>query len=397
MASEGRPAGTFGPRLVSFCRRLRALGLPIGLGEELDLANATSHIEALDRQDFRLACMVTLVKRPEDLARFEATFEEYWGSAGGGATPPPTSSAEAPPAPPPRYPGVLPLPWGSPGEVTKATAATPWIFRYSPEAPPRGGGIPALPHRQLEPMRRLARRFRRHMATLQGRRHRSGRRGQVDFPRTFRASLRSGGEVLALRRRRRRLQRARLVILWDVSGSMEDHAPLLFALVHALLRAIPSARAFAFSTDVEPLSALLRGRGYREALATASPRLAQAKGGTRIGRCLAEFHRRHGHLIDRRTTVMVMSDGWDLGDLDLLRGEMAELHRRSQTLMWVNPYCDGPGFVPAVAGMRAAQPYVDILIPPGALVERSTYEVYFGRTIGRPEGRFHRGSPGALS
>ncbi|MFQ5907524.1 MAG: VWA domain-containing protein [Thermoplasmata archaeon] len=380
--------GGLSRRLAGFFGLLRARGMPVGLGEELDLARALDHVNRLRRREFYLACRTTLVKRAEDFPVFENAFEEYWSRSGMPGVLP--GESRAPPARPPvpQQPGSVEEAWSTQrGRVRAGRDRVPWsvdrlrLLVYSPEAPPGPRDLEMPSRRELDTMKRLARRFRRWAATVEGRRRVASRRGAVDFPRTARASLRSGGEWLAVRRHRRKLQRTRLVVLWDVSGSMEGHGPLLLGIVYALLRAIPSARLYAFSTELWPLTAVLRGRPYREAVRYVSEKLAHAGGGTQIGRCLAEFQRHHGSTVDGRTVVLILSDGWDVGSLHLLEDQMASLRRRAFLLLWMNPYAERPDFRAEVAGMRQALPHVDLLVPPTALARRDQYARYFGRPV----------------
>ncbi|MEE9593324.1 MAG: VWA domain-containing protein, partial [Thermoplasmata archaeon] len=120
---------------------------------------------------------------------------------------------------------------------------------------------------------------------------------------------------------------------------------------------------------------------YRQAVHYVSEKLDRAGGGTQIGRCLADFQRHHGSTVDGRTVVLILSDGWDVGSLDLLEDQMASLRRRAFLLLWMNPYAERPDFHAEVAGMRRALPHVDLLIPPTALTRRDQHARYFGRPV----------------
>ncbi|MFQ6012066.1 MAG: VWA domain-containing protein [Thermoplasmata archaeon] len=387
--------GRLSLRLAGFFDLLRTRGLPVGLGEELDLARALEHVDQLRRQEFYLACRTILVKRAEDMPAFEEAFGEYWSRYGSlpGASPPRREGPSSrPPVSPP--PDNVREAWGTHrGRVQAGRRRVAWsidrlhLLVYSPDAPPGPRHLEMPRRSQLDTMKRLARRFRRWAATVEGRRRVASRRGAVDFARTARASLRFGGEWLAVRRHRRMLQRTRLVVLWDVSGSMEGHGPLLLGIMYALLRAIPSTQLFAFSTELWPLTMVLRGRPYREAFRLVAEKLVRAGGGTQTGRCLADFQRHHGSTVDRRTVVLILSDGWDVGNLDLLEDQLASLRRRAFLLLWMNPYAERPDFQPEVAGMKRARPYVDLLFPPTALARRDHYTRYFGRPFVALHGR----------
>ncbi len=338
----------------------------MGTGEILDAAEALGHIERLSREDFRMACRSTLVKRWEDLSVFDEAFEEFWRAEASLEE----SREEAEGSPAMSQPKDVPMPWGRAGEARPEAIALPIPFRYSPEGTPRDSSLGAVQRRRLEAMRRVARSFRRWAATREGRRFERRHGGEVDFPRTVRGSLRFGGEWVDLRRRGRRRSRTHLVVLWDISGSMEEYGPFLFPITHSLVRAIPSARVLAFSTQVVDLTPAFTGRPYPEALRRVSGGLQGSRGGTRIGKCLQDFNKRYGGLVDRRTVVMILSDGWDLGELEVLDHELRVLHRRCHRLVWVNPHSEASDYRPEVAGMRTALPYVDLLIPPSALARR---------------------------
>jgi uncharacterized protein with von Willebrand factor type A (vWA) domain len=349
------------------------------MSEELDLAQGLNHVNVLNREDFRLACMVTLVKRREHLDAFEEAFEEYWSAIAWSPWPRDEKLQSLEPIPHPA--GDIRRALGGPtsdtGEDVDQREERVRIVTYSPDAPAGRREMTLVDRHQLEAMRRLARGFRRWSATLEGRRFVGSERGEMDFLRTARASLRFGGEWLVVRRRRRKLQRVRLLILWDVSGSMEGHGPLLLALIHSLLRAVPSAEVFAFSTDLRHVTSAIRGRPYRSVLRDISRTLSLARGGTRIGRCLEQFSSGYGGLVDDKTVVLILSDGWDVGDLDLLEKEMRSLRRACRLLVWVNPYADRPGFKPETAGMMRAMPHVDLLVPPTAFLRREEFRRHF--------------------
>ena len=180
----------------------------------------------------------------------------------------------------------------------------------------------------------------------------------------MRQSLRHGGEWVELRRERPRTTRALLVVLWDISGSMREHESRMFALVHALESVSRSARVFAFSTRVEEITSEVRRYGYRRAAAAVGRRIERADGGTRIGRSLREFAERYGPILGRRTTLVILSDGWDLGEAESVGAALEPLARRTHRIVWVTPYTRRPGFEPRVGALRAALAHVDELLGP---------------------------------
>jgi len=228
-----------------------------------------------------------------------------------------------------------------------------------------GHPLEPLPAVELRRLRAGARRFRRSVATLPGRHWKRSATGPIDLRRTARRGLRTGGEWVELTRRERAPRRADLVVLWDVSGSMREHTSRLFALVHALHRVIRRSRVFAFGHNIEEVSALFQGQPYLRALPEVDARLAGAGGGTQIAYCVGEFRRHWGAILRPTTTVVIVSDGWDLGDPTGLARELERLQREARRVVWVNPYAADRGFVPATAALKAALPFLDLLTSPG--------------------------------
>ena len=356
-------ATSFLPRLAGFVAFLRLRGLPVGIGAELDCARALGRISLLDRNAFLQACKVTLAKSPGDVTRLEEAFDVYWNLYIPAAESETPLAVAAPPSPPPdgvasaaKAPTALRMMVDREGIVR--------VGMYSPDAPSLGHALTPQDRKRLLAVRAGVRRFRRHTATLPGRRLVAARRGAIDFSATARHSLRQGGEWVEFRFRRRKRLRAELVVLWDVSGSMRDHEASLFALVYTLHRAVRRTRVFAFGTRLEEVTDRLRGRTYAGAAEAMSQSLGSMGGGTRIGPCLEDFLRRHGLLLHPWTTLVVLSDGWDLGDTVRLGRALERLHRLCHLVVWVNPYADEPRFEPATAGMKEALPHVDLLLGP---------------------------------
>ena len=356
------PARRLLPRLAGFFALLRSRDVAVGVGAELDLTEALTCIPLLDRISFLDASRTTLAKSTLDLQRLDAAFEEYWSSSSVPSDPAATRSAAPTTRPPPdgvatsTYPDSSGVP-GQPIDVVR-------FGLYSPDAPSAVHVVAMLDRKRRAAIGAGARRFRRQAATLPGRRYERAHRGRIDYLSTARASLRHGGEWAQVRFHRKKRQRAEIVILWDVSGSMREHDGDLFALAYALQRSVRRCRVFGFSTQLQDLTIAIRGRSYARACAAIAHLLRSTGGGTRIGRCLADFVDRHADLVHPRTTLIVMSDGWDLGETAALGRVLERLHRRCHMLVWVNPYADDPRFEPETAGMQEALPHVDLFLAP---------------------------------
>jgi uncharacterized protein with von Willebrand factor type A (vWA) domain len=189
------------------------------------------------------------------------------------------------------------------------------------------------------------------------------RREIHDLRATVRMSLRHGGELLERRYREPAQRPRRLVLVCDVSGSMAPYARMLLQYMQASVTARARVEAFVFGTRLTRVTRELAGRDPDRALARAAEHVADWSGGTRIGAALAELNREHGRRIGRGAIIVVLSDGWDRGDPDVLAEEMARLRRCAYRVLWLNPLAADPRYEPLTRGMQAALPHVDHLLP----------------------------------
>jgi len=196
------------------------------------------------------------------------------------------------------------------------------------------------------------------------RRRRRARRGEhLDLRRTLRSSLRTGGEPMTLARRRRRTRRRRLVLLCDISGSMEPYARAYLHLLTSAVAAGGRAEAFVFATRLTRLTRALGGRDPDAAIRRAAEAAPDWSSGTRIGEALRTFNDRYGRRgMARGAVVVILSDGWERADPALLGREMGRLRRLAHRIVWVNPRLSATGFAPQTAGMAAALPHCDALV-----------------------------------
>jgi hypothetical protein len=194
---------------------------------------------------------------------------------------------------------------------------------------------------------------------------RRGRR--IDVRSTLRASWRTGGEPFELRRSGHRLEPRPLVLVADVSGSMAPYALMLLAYMQATVTGRRRVEAFAFATRLTRITHELRGRDPEAALRRADAALRDARGGTRIGEAVGGLNREYGRLIGRGSVVILLSDGWDRGDPELLGLELARLRRCARALIWLNPLAADPRWEPLTRGMVAASPHLDRILPGNSL------------------------------
>jgi hypothetical protein len=342
--------------VVTFGRVLREAGLEVGPGRVADAFRGLGSVDVGRRDDVYWTLRQTLASCREDLEPFDRAFASWFDGVGVEAPPRPRAPEAAPPGSSRRARQTA----GSEG-ADGETDSRGW----SREEVLRRKDLGQVADEELDEVRRLVERIaidRPQRRTRRLRRHHSGR--SLDMRGLVRASLATGGDPLQRVYRRRTTVPRKLVVLCDVSGSMEPYARALLLFVHVLVRAGRGVEAFAFGTRLTRLTPDLRGREAEEALRLASERVVDWAGGTRIGASLKRFNDEWGRrALSRGAIVVVLSDGWEREDADLVGREMARLARAAYAVVWVNPLKGDPGYQPLAGGMRAALPHVDRFLP----------------------------------
>jgi uncharacterized protein with von Willebrand factor type A (vWA) domain len=366
--SEGEPGdGTPTARLASFGEALRQAGLAATPGHLVDAGRCLAAVDLADPADVFHALSAVYVRRPEDRAPFARVFGVYWGlvppeasedlPAGGGGR---GAVGEA------RESLIAPEGTGDETERGRETVAG----RRSPRAAGseerlRGRDFTGFDEEELEAARRLLARLVPKLATRPSRRYRADPRGSaVDLRRTLRAGVARGGEALRPARRRRRLRRLKLVLLCDVSGSMDPYSRFLIEFLYGLGRRRTGVETFVFGMRLHHVTAYLRGKSVAEGLDAVARQVRDWGGGTDIGGSLRTFNRAHARAaLGSKTVVIVVSDGWERGDPARLADEMRALKAHAHRVIWLNPLLANPGYAPLTRGMQAALPYIDHFLP----------------------------------
>jgi len=227
----------------------------------------------------------------------------------------------------------------------------------------------------------LAARLARTMRARLVRREQVRRRGRrLDLRRTIHRNVSHGGTPIDLAWRRRKIKPMRLVVLLDASGSMNLYTAFFVRFLHGVVDAFREAEAFVFHTRLAHVSASLRDRDVARAVDRLGLMAQGIGGGTRIGDSLATFNRWHARrLVNSRTAVMIVSDGYDTGEPERLGAEMRRLRRRCRRIIWLNPLIGWRDYSPQARGMQAALPYVDLFAPAHNLESLAALEPYFAR------------------
>lgn len=345
-----------GARLaVAFGRVLREAGVQVPGGAVATYATALDVVGLEQRSAAYWAGRATLLRAPEDVPTYDAVFEAFFG---GGNEPLDVAHAVA------RVPVTLVVDDGDEGEGHEgAEAPGPTItLRFSRAEVLRHQDLATCTPEELAEAFRLMAAVRLGGAARRSRRLRPGssRRGRHDLRRTVRSTVRAGGEAVLPERREATTRPRRVVLLVDVSGSMEPYARGLLRFAHSAVVGRRQVEAFAIGTRLTRVTRELSSRDPDAALAAATTSVQDWAGGTRLGEGIAEFADRWGvRGMARGAVVVILSDGWERDDPTVLAEALARLQRVAHRLVWVNPLKASPGYAPLAAGMAAALPYVD--------------------------------------
>lgn len=337
--------------LLGFTEALRLAGVRVTPDRAQGYVEAVALVGLDDRRATYAAGRATLCGRPDDLHRYDEVFAAWFGEL---ADPAPVSAARSR-----QRRGELALGEeagtgeGEGEQVARASASDAEVLRHRDVAgldPGERARLAALfgGLRVRPPLRRTPRAEAWH-------------RGRVDGQRTLRASLRQAGEPARIAWRRRGRRPRRVVLLLDVSGSMSGYAEALLRLAHRVVQGSPRAEVFTAGTRLTRVTEALRLRDPDRALVAAGEAVPDWAGGTRLGETLRAFLRRRRDLA-RGAVVVVVSDGWERGDVSVLADQTAALHRLAHRVIWVNPHRGKAGYEPVQRGIQAVLPHVDDLL-----------------------------------
>ena len=350
--ADGAPTAA----LVQFVRQLRQAGVAAPVGRTVVFAEAVAAVGGTDERAVYWAGRATLVSRPEDIAAYDQVFAHYW--RGAVVTPALARVEKVTVLMDDVADGDDPAPEGESEPLDGPTLTV----RFSAHEVLRHKDFAACSPAELAEAQRLMADLRLAGALRRSRRSRPSRRhrGRPDLRRTVRAALRAGGEPVERRHLEPSRRPRRVVLLCDVSGSMEPYSRALLRFAHAAVVGRARVEAFALGTRLTRLTRELSSRDPDEALRRAGLVVADWSGGTRLGVGLRRFNDEWGvRGMARGAVVVILSDGWDRGDPDELAEQMARLQRVAHRVIWVNPLKASPGYEPLARGMAAALPHVD--------------------------------------
>jgi uncharacterized protein with von Willebrand factor type A (vWA) domain len=349
--------------IVQFCRFVRENGVGAGTRQTIECLEAAGAVAGADRNTFRFAWRAILCSSEDEWVFFEELFSAFWGESD------PVPGTQS------RKPNRRRL--TSPGREGNAAAQT--ASGYGNGSALEGEGerktysgasaverlkkvdFSQMTQADLEELERVATRLLRRMSYRVARRLRVRKcRETIDLRRTIRKNVSRGGELVDLCYKGPKKEQPKLVILLDVSDSMNPYSFFLLKFAYVLGKQSKDVKTYIFNTVLVEITGLLRARQISNALQMLSETTMGWSGGTKIGGSLREFNSRYAALLSRQTVFIMLSDGWDTGEPEELAAEMKKVRSRVAKLIWLNPLLGLDDYQPVTRGMSAALPFIDV-------------------------------------
>lgn len=366
--------GSLTANSLHFIRMLRELGLPVGTGRAAEFLEALHLIDISSRRDVYFAAQALLLRDVENLGPFDRAFELFWSRRHAPAGPSLSLRSSRRRADG-KEDGDHPQGDGGgradSSEKGDDQAQPDWLVsgRYSPVEILRQVDFGELNQEDMDQIDAAIRALPVMAGLKASRRYHAGKGRRLDLRAVLRSGTRHGGEWMKPSYLARRRKQRKLLVFLDVSGSMRPYSERYLQLCFALIRRRPSkVEIFAVGTRLTRLTQSLRGGDHPSAIERASREISDWGGGTRLGKNLRRFHQEWSALAMGSGPISILiSDGWDRGDIGLLEAEIARLSRLSHRLWWLNPLMDSPGYLLSTRALVSAAPHVDAFLPAGNL------------------------------
>jgi uncharacterized protein with von Willebrand factor type A (vWA) domain len=356
--------------MLLFGRLLRAVGIKITPTQILDLVAGLDYVDIGRRADFKNTARTILVNHHEHIPLFDRAFDLFWQARDKNTLLEMdlgTLLRKKPEAE--KTPELVPQKeqeeQNESSEEESDEPVIDTVYTYSAREVLRHKDFAELDPEELQEIKRLMQNMHWRLERRRTRRKTPAPHGKhIDMRRTFRQNLRYGGHPIKLTWRQRKLKRRPLVLICDISGSMERYARVLLKFVYAISNGLDHVEAFVFSTRLTRITRELRNKNIDTALDQVTASIQDWAGGTRIGDALKTFNYQWGRrVLGQGAIVMIISDGWDRGDIDLLGTEMNRLQLSCQRLIWLNPLLGSASYEPLTRGIQTALPYTDDFLP----------------------------------
>ncbi len=351
-------------QVVRFSRILHDGGIPVNSSNLIGLCQSFNYIDISNKDDFYAASRANLISNANELDIFDRYFRQFWEQkltieeqdfdVHDGDSKEDGNDSKSDPL----FTGLDEPEEGKSSDDSSAAS-------YSPEEILMKRDLGAMSEKEIEQARLLIAPLISLFAEHQNRRYQRDKRGQVlDFRRMLRNNAMQGKDGVILAYRKKRIKKTRLMLLCDVSGSMQTYSKFIIQFIYALNRELNNFDVAVFSTRMTPITQHLKNTSVEESLDRVSDYVHDWAGGTTIGACIEEFNDKFARdMLRSRTTVIILSDGWDRGDSGLLKAQMKLLHRRSHKLIWLNPLLGNILYKPLCQGIKSALPFMDYFLP----------------------------------
>ncbi|MCY4072737.1 MAG: VWA domain-containing protein [Chloroflexi bacterium] len=380
--------------LILFGRVCRALGMNVTPNRMMDVARALAHIQLGRKQDFYYTLRTHLVTHPREFAYFDEAFDIFWRRPSDGFTTLNLQSLGEERRK--KKTQFLPPLESSPSEngsdrVELDPAMIALVPTYSRQERLRHKDFAEMSAEELEMAKRVIAKMPESLGMRRTRRFRNGKGRQINMRRLMKDVIRKRGDVTGLPTHRRVEKPRPVVLLCDISGSMERYTRVLLHFMHTLAGSLFQVESFVYSTDITRITRQIRQKNVDDALEDVGQAVLQWGGGTMTGECLHRFNwvwsRR---VLGRGAVVLLITDGWDRGDIPLLHREMERLRHSCRRLIWLNPLLDVPEYEPLTRGAQALLPYVQDFLPITNLANLEVIVKALNNLKGRPSAEVYR-------
>lgn len=336
--------------LVGFSCVLKAAGIGITTSQVMEACESLKYIDISQKERFKDALQTSFVQRRDEIVVFSLAFNVFWSG----------EELSAYQEQPLLKEEKLYIPEGNFDDETDDD----WQPGYSAEPLWREKDFEKFDSEELAEMQYWIDHIAENFKKKQSKRYKQLKSGVIDWRRTIKKSLSTGGDILQINKKKQKRKKVKLAVLCDVSGSMENYSKFLLQFVYALQKAINKIETFIFSTSVAKVNHLLKYKKPELALEELKNLDFDWAGGTDIGNSLKEFNMRFSpEIFTQKTIVIILSDGWDKGDLEELSLQMKNLHTKAWKTIWLNPLAGSPEYEPTCRGMVAALPHIDLFLP----------------------------------
>jgi len=354
---------TLSANIVLLCRFLRSKGFSLSANEEVDALKAITFLPIDKKNYFKQALKIVLSKNQYQYSVFDAYYDEFWDQLSKAVDSKTKESVVKKEKKTETQKKELQF-----GSLKK------WLnLNTSNEEKETAGfsdlevltkkNFSDLSSEELKLMMRLLQKLARKITHEKSRLNKNSKKKQkLDLKKTIRRNMKTGGEIQQLHFSEKKNKKLKLILLCDVSRSMDLYSRFFIHLIYAFQHAYDKIETFVFSTALHRVSEILDRHEFDQAFDIISDRVPQWSGGTTIGTCLLDFTKDFGYsMLDKKTIVMILSDGWDTGKPAIMKSAMKTMYKKSKKVIWLNPLAGSEHFSPEALGMKTALPYIDVL------------------------------------